>query len=172
MNIECASGSRLPYSGYIEVERDTTDGVPDTGQQPALFLISPDTTFSETTPIIIGTNILCEFQKLCQNKHGNRYLQTAKLTYPWFTSFRTLTHRDRCHHMTHTDQLLHLTEFKPVYSSDTFPLFLCPPSKKRGYIALLMSVGLSVGRSVGPSFRWLSDDNSRTLWPMIMKLHR
>ena len=26
--------------------------------------------------------------------------------------------------------------------------FLCPPSKKRGYIVLLMSVGLSVGRSV------------------------
>ncbi|KAH3805471.1 hypothetical protein DPMN_133774 [Dreissena polymorpha] len=27
---------------------------------------------------------------------------------------------------------------------------LCPPSKKRGYIALLMSVGLSVGLSVRP----------------------
>ncbi|KAH3860587.1 hypothetical protein DPMN_023496 [Dreissena polymorpha] len=27
-------------------------------------------------------------------------------------------------------------------------IFLCPPSKKRGYIALLMSVGRSVGRSV------------------------
>jgi hypothetical protein len=50
--------------------------------------------------------------------------------------------------------------------------FLCPPSKKRGYIALLMSVGRSVGRSVGPSTRWLSDDNSRTLGPRIMKLHR
>ncbi|KAH3777876.1 hypothetical protein DPMN_179324 [Dreissena polymorpha] len=46
--------------------------------------------------------------------------------------------------------------------------FLCPPSKKRGYIALLMSVC----RSVGPSTRWLSDDNSRTLGPRIMKLHR
>ncbi|KAH3810069.1 hypothetical protein DPMN_138455 [Dreissena polymorpha] len=39
---------------------------------------------------------------------------------------------------------------------------------KRGYIALLMSVGLSVG----PSTRWLSDDKSRTLGPRIMKLHR
>ncbi|KAH3812886.1 hypothetical protein DPMN_141329 [Dreissena polymorpha] len=29
-----------------------------------------------------------------------------------------------------------------------------------------------VGRSVGPSTRWLSDDNSRTLGPRIMKLHR
>ncbi|KAH3769896.1 hypothetical protein DPMN_171177 [Dreissena polymorpha] len=39
-----------------------------------------------------------------------------------------------------------------------------PPSKKRGYIALLMSVG--------PSTRWFPDDNSRTLRPRIMKLHR
>ena len=52
---------------------------------------------------------------------------------------------------------------------------LCPLSKKRGYIALHMSVGSvgrSVGRSVCPSTRWLSDDNSRTLGPRIMKLHR
>ncbi|KAH3894732.1 hypothetical protein DPMN_018889 [Dreissena polymorpha] len=31
---------------------------------------------------------------------------------------------------------------------------------------------MSVGRSVGPSTRWLSDDNSRKLGPRIMKLHR
>ena len=39
-----------------------------------------------------------------------------------------------------------------------FSLLLCPPSKKRGYIVLLMSVGWyacwSVGRPDG--FRWLS----------------
>ncbi|KAH3868720.1 hypothetical protein DPMN_031872 [Dreissena polymorpha] len=39
-----------------------------------------------------------------------------------------------------------------------------------------MSVGLSVCRSVcrsvGPSTRWLADDNSRMLGPRIMKLHR
>ena len=29
-----------------------------------------------------------------------------------------------------------------------------------------------VGRSVGPSTRWFPDDNSRTLRPRIMKLHR
>ncbi|KAH3819993.1 hypothetical protein DPMN_121737 [Dreissena polymorpha] len=31
---------------------------------------------------------------------------------------------------------------------------------------------MSVGRSVSPSTRWLSDENSRTLGPRIMKLHR
>ena len=34
------------------------------------------------------------------------------------------------------------------------------------------SVRLSVGLSVGPSTRWFPDDNSRTLGPRIMKLHR
>ncbi|KAH3755277.1 hypothetical protein DPMN_189968, partial [Dreissena polymorpha] len=39
---------------------------------------------------------------------------------------------------------------------------------KRGYIILHMSVG----PSVGPITRWFPDDNSRTLRPRIMKLHR
>ena len=51
-------------------------------------------------------------------------------------------------------------------------ILLCPPSKKRGYIILLMSVCPSVCMSVCPSTRWFPDDNSRTLRPRIMKLHR
>ncbi|KAH3818278.1 hypothetical protein DPMN_119881 [Dreissena polymorpha] len=35
-----------------------------------------------------------------------------------------------------------------------------------------MQVCRSVGLSVGPSTRWFPDDNSRTLGPRIMKLHR
>jgi len=39
-----------------------------------------------------------------------------------------------------------------------------PPLEEEGYIVLHMSVGWST--------RWFPDDNSRTLWPRIMKLHR
>ena len=46
-----------------------------------------------------------------------------------------------------------------------------PPFEEEG-VYCFAHVGLSVGRSVGPSTRWLSDDNSRTLGPRIMKLHR
>jgi len=43
-------------------------------------------------------------------------------------------------------------------------VLLCPPSKKRGYIVLHMSVS--------PFTMWFPDINSRTLRPRIMKLHR
>ena len=48
------------------------------------------------------------------------------------------------------------------------------PFRRKGGILLCTcrSVGRSVGLSVCPSTRWLSDDNSRTLGPRIMKLHR
>ncbi|KAH3879106.1 hypothetical protein DPMN_003007 [Dreissena polymorpha] len=42
-----------------------------------------------------------------------------------------------------------------------------PPFEEEGVYCLA-----HVGLSVGPSTRWLSDDNSRTLGPRIMKLHR
>jgi hypothetical protein len=47
-----------------------------------------------------------------------------------------------------------------------FRVFLFPSSKKRGYIAFLMSVSPSVHQVV------VLDDNSKTLGPRIMKLHR
>ncbi len=50
-----------------------------------------------------------------------------------------------------------------------------PPFEEEGVYCFAhvgLSVGLWVGRSVGPSTRWLSDYNSRTLGPKIMKLHR
>ena len=45
LNIECASGQMLPYSGYIEAELKTGNGIPNLHEQQALFLIAPDTKF-------------------------------------------------------------------------------------------------------------------------------
>ena len=56
--------------------------------------------------------------------------------------------------------------------------YYAPPPHRRcgGYIVLQMSVGRSVcrsvGLSVGRSTKCCPDDNSRTLGPRIMKLHR
>ena len=92
--IECASGNLIPYSGYIQVELETL-GVPKAEKQDALFLVSPDTNFSTNTPLIIGTNILNEVKRGCKEAFGDRYLQVAKLTTPWYTSFRTLVIQER-----------------------------------------------------------------------------
>ena len=95
LNIECAGGTMLQYLGYVEVEVDTLNGVPEAKQQPSLFLVSPDTNFSIHTPAIIGTNILKEFHLECREKFGDKFLQVAKLTYPWYNCFKTLVIRER-----------------------------------------------------------------------------
>ena len=95
LNIECASGTMLNYIGYVEAEVDTLNGVPEAEKQPSLFLVSPDTNFSIQTPAIIGTNILKEFHVNCRDKFGEKFLQVAKLTYPWYYCFRTLVVRER-----------------------------------------------------------------------------
>ena len=92
--IECASGTLIPYKGYIEVEIETF-GVPQIDKQIALFLVSPDTDFSSTTPVLIGTNVLNEVKQKCKDRYGERYLQLAKLTSPWYTSFRTMVIQER-----------------------------------------------------------------------------
>lgn len=56
--MECADGKPLPYLGYIETELQKKCGIPNSTSHTCLFLITPDTTYSERTPIIIGTNIL------------------------------------------------------------------------------------------------------------------
>jgi hypothetical protein len=46
-------------------------------------------------------------------------------------------------------------------------VLIIPPFEEEGVYCFA-----HVGLSVCPSTRWLSDDNSRTLRPRIMKLHR
>ena len=46
-------------------------------------------------------------------------------------------------------------------------VLIIPPLEEEGVYCFA-----HVGPSVGPSTRWFPDDNSRTLRPRIMKLHR
>lgn len=94
LRIECADGEDLPYLGYIIAELDL-EGLPKAGKQDSLFLIVPDTKFSARTPVIIGTNILTELMKQCQENFGTQFLQRAKLQTPWYLCFRTMVLTDR-----------------------------------------------------------------------------
>ena len=60
INIEGIGGHRLPYLGYVSVPVQFP-GSPTTESQPkeCLFLVCPDTGFSEKVPVLVGTNILC-----------------------------------------------------------------------------------------------------------------
>ena len=95
LNIECADGKNLPYKGYIEVELAITSGLPKATPQHCLLLVTPDTSYSSSTPIIIGTNVLNELLEECQNNFGPQYLQRAKLFFPWYLSFRCMAIRAR-----------------------------------------------------------------------------
>ncbi|KAH3822810.1 hypothetical protein DPMN_124601 [Dreissena polymorpha] len=60
--------------------------------------------------------------------------------------------------------LIHYTT--AIVYTDAYCIFM-PPFEEEGVYCFA-----HVGRSVGPSTRWLSDDNSRTLGPRVMKLQR
>ena len=95
LQIECADGKQLPYDGYFTVNLTITHGLPQATTRSCLFLITPDTKYSERTPIIIGTNILNIFYEECRQNFGEQYLQKVDLHIPWYLSFRCLTLREK-----------------------------------------------------------------------------
>jgi hypothetical protein len=94
IEVECASGQTLPYSGFIEAAVEIP-GVPNATQQYFLFLVVPQSKYSATVPILLGTNILTPVMDKCKQEHGDRFLQTAQLHTPWYLAFRCITLRDK-----------------------------------------------------------------------------
>ena len=94
LNIECADGQKLPYSGYIKASM-TSPGIPKCTEQFCLLLVVPDTNYNQSVPVLIGTNILDEIEKDCKAQHGEQYLQRANLKTPWYITLRCLAIRQR-----------------------------------------------------------------------------
>ncbi|XP_033731417.1 uncharacterized protein LOC117321045 [Pecten maximus] len=46
-------------------------------------------------PVLLGTNVLTHFMERCREWYGERYLQHAPLTTPWYTSFRCISLREK-----------------------------------------------------------------------------
>lgn len=92
LNIECAGGQMLPYDGFIEVDISLTNiGGPYT----CMLLVIPDSPYNSQVPLLLGTNVLNTIMEECRNGYGERFLQTAKLTTPWFTAFRSIVLREK-----------------------------------------------------------------------------
>jgi hypothetical protein len=96
LHIECADGEALPYAGYIEanVSCNGIGGVDKTAV-PCLLLVVPDSKYNSRVPLLLGTNILETLLDTTRERHGPRYLQTAKLTTPWYLAFRCMSLRER-----------------------------------------------------------------------------
>lgn len=92
INIECADGNSLLYHGYIEtaIQLKETDST-----FPCIFLIIPDSQYHSTVPVLLGTNILSVIMENYKDRFGIRFLQTADLTTPWYSSFRCIQLREK-----------------------------------------------------------------------------
>jgi hypothetical protein len=55
LDIECAEGSQLPYSGYIEVNINTPGSTNNFNTY--LVLVVPDSNYNQHIPLLIGTNV-------------------------------------------------------------------------------------------------------------------
>ncbi|XP_033728956.1 uncharacterized protein LOC117318063 [Pecten maximus] len=94
LDIQVAGGARLPYLGYIEVTLQI-DRVRREDESRCLLLVVPDYDFNQMVPVLLGTNVLTHFMERCREWYGERYLQHAPLTTPWYTSFRCISLREK-----------------------------------------------------------------------------
>lgn len=94
LKVECASGQLLPYVGYVEAELRAT-GITETSGQPALFLVVPDTRYSNDVPVLLGTNLLQPLVDGCREEQGPRFVQKIAHLTPWWLAFRCLSLKKR-----------------------------------------------------------------------------
>ena len=67
----------------------------DDTSYPCIFLVIPNSDYHQKVPVLLGTNILSTIMKDFEKIYRKRYLQTAKLTTPWFSPFRCMLLRER-----------------------------------------------------------------------------
>lgn len=93
LNIEGAAGQKLPYLGYVSMSLQ----IPSMNalEQECLFLVTPDTRYSEQVPVLLGTNILCPLMEECQQHYGVRYLQNDCIETPWKLTFSCLHQQNK-----------------------------------------------------------------------------
>ncbi len=94
LDIECADGMNLPYTGYVKLNVEVCCGG-QSQQLDCLFLVVPESTYNKTVPCLLGTNFLTPLLYGCQERHGARFLQTASLQMPWYLAFRSMVLRER-----------------------------------------------------------------------------
>ena len=123
LHIECADGNTLPYLGYIEVSITAIEGIPHLKPTDCIFLVTPETSYSSRTPVLLGTNILNELMDSCKTIHGQKYSQTTKLQTPWYLAFRAVTVKEK-------ELITNKNRFAVVMSAEVSKIVLGPNESK------------------------------------------
>ena len=93
LEIESASGDQCPYIGYIEVQIQVTSISSD--PLNCLVLVVPDTRYNCHVPLLIGTNVLKPLMVMCEETHGQQFMQKTNLDTSWCLSFRCISYQDK-----------------------------------------------------------------------------
>jgi len=91
LDIECAGGQLLPYSGYIVIQLAVA-GFP---HEQSLLLVVPDSNYNSLVPLLLGTNILSHCMTKCHQVCGDKMLQHHILPAAWNLAFRSLKTREQ-----------------------------------------------------------------------------
>ncbi|PVD22602.1 hypothetical protein C0Q70_18420 [Pomacea canaliculata] len=95
LHIECADGQLLPYKGYIEAELRVEGAGGGADSLICLLLVVPSNRYSNSVPVLLGTNILEQLMHRAHDKHGPQFLQNTQLQPLWNRSFRCLAMWER-----------------------------------------------------------------------------
>ena len=88
IEIEGANGQNVPYEGYTVA----TLSVPDLNwEMEAVFLVVPETRYSQNVPVLLGTNILEKVQHIS----GEHNMTLQQVPAAWNLIFQTLHLQDR-----------------------------------------------------------------------------
>ena len=95
LTVTCADGESLPYLGFISVPISTGNNSLTDEPLDAIFLIVPDTAYHSEVPVLLGTNILDVMWSKARETCGNKFLQAANLTTPWYLALRCISIREK-----------------------------------------------------------------------------
>ena len=80
LKVTGAGGHIVPYLGFVQCElKLPTDVVGVDSCVNSLVLVSPDTDYSKSVPIIVGTNTLRAYTEMCKQTVGGNYAFTLPL---------------------------------------------------------------------------------------------
>jgi len=88
LDVTGAGDQTLPYMGYIEVDVS----VPEIGLESVtcILLVVPDTQYTETVPVILGTNVLDRLRHQLESTHGVQFQQKILIPDAWNLTFRCM----------------------------------------------------------------------------------
>lgn len=88
LDIEGAAGQRVPYVGYVEVDIQFPQDECGTDKcLHILALVSPDQSYSNKYPLLVGTNALRPMVRDCQKRGGKQFLETLPIQANWAMAY-------------------------------------------------------------------------------------